>query len=156
MADADITIKDGANVDRKVDTRTVGAGTDEHREVVVLGSPTTTATIELTSDGRLPVKTDYSATPVVVSVVPATTSSTLVAADATNGRIHVQLYNDTDQIVYVRLGTEAAVIAPVGAAGGFSFEMPPGSFYESTRNYVGAMTCIVPATPTGAVRVTTY
>lgn len=45
MPDADITIKDGAGVDRKVDTRTVGAGTDEFRQVIVIGDPTTAANV---------------------------------------------------------------------------------------------------------------
>lgn len=43
MADSDITIDDANAVDRKVDTRTVGAGNDEHRQVVVVGDPTTAA-----------------------------------------------------------------------------------------------------------------
>ncbi len=49
MADADITITGG-----KVDTRTVGAATDEHRQVVVLGSPTTAANVvEVGPEGNL-------------------------------------------------------------------------------------------------------
>lgn len=38
MADADIQVTEGTGP--KIDTRTVGPGTDEHRQVVVLGSPT--------------------------------------------------------------------------------------------------------------------
>src|SRR6266498_3341566 len=48
MADADIQIPVTGTGDagpKKVDTRTVGAGSDEHRQVVVLGSPTTAADV---------------------------------------------------------------------------------------------------------------
>lgn len=41
MADADVQITAGTGT--KIDTRTVGAGTDEHRQVVVLGDPATAA-----------------------------------------------------------------------------------------------------------------
>lgn len=45
MADADIAITAGSGT--KVDTRTVGAGTDEHRQVVVIGDPSTAASVAL-------------------------------------------------------------------------------------------------------------
>lgn len=41
MADADVAITAGAGT--KIDTRTVGAGTDEHRQVIVIGDPGTAA-----------------------------------------------------------------------------------------------------------------
>lgn len=128
------------------------------REAVVITSPgTDRRAVEVTSDGRLNVKTDTSATPVVTSVPISTTSVTLIAADATAGRIHVILSNDTSQIAYVRFGTEAAVIAPVTTAGGFTFELAPGQPYESPRNYIHAMTCIWPSTTGGgAMRVTVF
>lgn len=43
MADADIAITAGTGT--KIDTRTVGAGTDEHRQVVCIGDPTTAANV---------------------------------------------------------------------------------------------------------------
>lgn len=43
MADADVAITAGAGT--KIDTRTVGAGTDEHRQVVVIGDPVTAASV---------------------------------------------------------------------------------------------------------------
>lgn len=43
MADADVAITAGAGT--KIDTRTVGAGTDEHRQVVVVGDPVTAANV---------------------------------------------------------------------------------------------------------------
>lgn len=43
MADADVAITAGSGT--KIDTRTVGAGTDEHRQVVVIGDPSTAANV---------------------------------------------------------------------------------------------------------------
>lgn len=43
MADADVSITAGSGT--KIDTRTVGAGTDEHRQVVVIGDPVTAANV---------------------------------------------------------------------------------------------------------------
>jgi hypothetical protein len=43
MADSDIQITAGSGT--KVDTRTVGTGADEHRQVVVIGDPTTAAEV---------------------------------------------------------------------------------------------------------------
>lgn len=150
MADADVTITAGTGT--KIDTRTVGAGADEHRQVVVLGDPATAANVAfVTADNRLQVKTDYSATPAVTSVAITVTSSTLLAADATNGRIGVILYNDTAQILYILLGTGTA------STTNFSFEMPPGAYWESPRNYVHAITGIWPSTTGGgSARVTAF
>jgi hypothetical protein len=51
MADADVQITAGSGT--KVDTRTVGAGTDEHRQVVVIGDPTTAANVQaITANGE--------------------------------------------------------------------------------------------------------
>lgn len=43
MADADVQITAGSGT--KIDTRTVGAGVDEHRQVIVIGDPTTAANV---------------------------------------------------------------------------------------------------------------
>jgi hypothetical protein len=43
MADADVQITAGSGT--KIDTRTVGTGADEHRQVVVVGDPTTAANV---------------------------------------------------------------------------------------------------------------
>ena len=43
MADSDVSITAGAGT--KIDTRTVGAGADEHRQVVVIGDPSTAAEV---------------------------------------------------------------------------------------------------------------
>jgi hypothetical protein len=49
MADADVQITAGTGP--KVDTRTVGAGTDEHRQVVVVGDPVTAANVQSVNSG---------------------------------------------------------------------------------------------------------
>lgn len=49
MADTDISITAGAGT--KIDTRTVGAGVDEHRQVVVVGDPATAANVQTVSAG---------------------------------------------------------------------------------------------------------
>lgn len=43
MADSDVTITAGTGT--KIDTRTVGAGVDEHRQVVCIGDPSTAANV---------------------------------------------------------------------------------------------------------------
>lgn len=43
MADSDVPITAGTGT--KIDTRTVGPGVDEHRQVVVIGDPTTAANV---------------------------------------------------------------------------------------------------------------
>ena len=47
MADADVQITAGSGT--KIDTRTVGAGSDEHRQVMVVGDPTTAANVATVS-----------------------------------------------------------------------------------------------------------
>lgn len=52
MADSDIQITAGSGT--KVDTRTVGTGADEHRQVIVIGDPTTAANVSsVDSNGSL-------------------------------------------------------------------------------------------------------
>lgn len=54
MADADVAITAGTGT--KIDTRTVGAGVDEHRQVVVIGDPSTAANVvSVLSTGELEV-----------------------------------------------------------------------------------------------------
>lgn len=52
MADADVLITQGSGT--KIDTRTVGAGVDEHRQVVCIGDPSTASRVALVdSSGAL-------------------------------------------------------------------------------------------------------
>jgi len=99
MADADVPITAGSGT--KIDTRTVGAGTDEHRQVVVVGDPTTAANVgAVDASGRL--KVDASGV-----AVPVTDNSGSLTVDAPVGTP-----------VYVRLsdGTTAIATLPVSLA----------------------------------------
>lgn len=70
MADADVPITAGSGT--KIDTRTVGAGTDEHRQVVVVGDPSTAANVgAVTAAGAQ--KVDGSAVTQPVSLAAAVT-----------------------------------------------------------------------------------
>jgi len=73
VADADVTITAGTGT--KIDTRTVGAGTDEHRQVMVIGDPVTAANVaSVTAAGELEVR------------VPNTIGTgTITATDALGG-----------------------------------------------------------------------
>lgn len=142
MADSALAVTGG-----NVDTATQANG--DHRQVMVIGDPTAATIAGVTTDNRLQVKTDYTATAALTSVAISATSVTLIAADATNGRVHLLLYNDSQQTAYVRLDATAATTTA------FSFEMPPGAYWESPRNFVGAATAIwASATGGGAMRVT--
>lgn len=73
MPDADVPITAGSGT--KIDTRTVGAGSDEHRQVMVIGDPVTAAQVAtVDSSGRLLV------TPQPSSVISTANSSTSVLA----------------------------------------------------------------------------
>jgi hypothetical protein len=77
MPDADVAITAGSGT--KIDTRTVGAGTDEHRQVVVLGDPTTAANVAaVLGTGNL------SVAPVNVVSTANSTTSVLGAGAAFN------------------------------------------------------------------------
>jgi hypothetical protein len=72
MADADVPVTAGTGT--KIDTRTVGAGTDEHRQVVVVGDPTTAANVQAVSAAGA-AKVDGSAVtqPVSLAALPTVT-----------------------------------------------------------------------------------
>ncbi len=69
MADADVPITAGTGT--KIDTRTVGAGTDEHRQVIVVGDPATAANVATVSAaGALKVDGSAVTQPVSFASVP--------------------------------------------------------------------------------------
>lgn len=74
MADADVQITAGTGT--KIDTRTVGAGTDEHRQVICIGDPTTAANVALV-DATFGLEVDVS------RVVPGTGATNLGKAEDT-------------------------------------------------------------------------
>ena len=82
MADADVLISQGSGT--KIDTRTVGAGTDEHRQVMVIGDPSTAANVaSVNGNGALLVQGPQST---------ATTLSVTTSSSST-GTINVANYN---------------------------------------------------------------
>lgn len=74
MADSDVQITAGSGT--KIDTRTVGTGADEHRQVVVIGDPTTAANVA-TVDSTFGLDVDVS------RVVPGTGATNLGKAEDT-------------------------------------------------------------------------
>ena len=86
MPDADVAITAGSGT--KIDTRTVGGGSDEHRQVVVLGDPTTAANVgKVTAAGELFI-TDTNRIKVATGMATSGRSTVTAAADgATVGRV---------------------------------------------------------------------
>lgn len=101
MADADVPIT--AGVGTKIDTRTVGAGTDEHRQVICIGddSNTTVARVIVGADGvgRLETMVEgstadantYTGAPVVVAVLDGSNTVRTLHTPETNGMSAVQI-----------------------------------------------------------------
>jgi len=100
MADSDIPISAGAGT--KVDTRTVGAGADEHRQVMVIGDPTTAASVaKVTAAGELWI-TDTNRLKQATGVAHSGRFTVGAAADAaTGGRLW--LINPVGSAVLIEL-----------------------------------------------------
>lgn len=147
MARSTVGIAVGADADVESYTATADGA---HRQGMVVVDPNTDGRPAfVTTDNRLQVKTDYTATATITSVAISATSVSLLAADATNGRVNVLLFNDTTQIAYIRLDATAVTTSNQ------SFEILPGGYWESPRNFVGAVGCIWPSTTGGgAMKVT--
>lgn len=150
MADADVPITAGAGT--KIDTRTVGAGTDEHRQVVVIGDPTTAANVA-SADAANGLDVDVTRLPALpagtnnigdvdVLTMPTTTvrpagttgaqtsvastvtaNTTLIAADA--NRFALTIYNESTATLFLLMGagTESATV--------YTIQIPPGGYYEA-------------------------
>lgn len=99
MADADVPITAGTGT--KIDTRTVGAGTDEHRQVVVVGDPTTAANVQTVSAAGA-AKVDGSAVTQPVSIATNTPDVTDRAAREL-GR--TRIWDGTDEATVLPRGT---------------------------------------------------
>jgi hypothetical protein len=93
MPDADVPITAGSGT--KIDTRTVGPGTDEHRQVVVIGDPTTAAnvaTVDASGQLRinataLPLPSDASTETTLASLNGKLPSTSALADGASNPTI---------------------------------------------------------------------
>lgn len=125
MADADILITAGSGT--KVDTRTVGAGVDEHRQVVVIGDPTTAANVCVVDpNGAQLVKLSKGSNTGGQTSVAATVTAntTLIAADTT--RVGLMIYNDSASVLFILLGagTQSATVFSVAIPANTLFEVP--------------------------------
>lgn len=119
MADADVPITAGSGT--KIDTRTVGAGTDEHRQVVVIGDPTTAANVATVAGGALVTEETHPATATLANVAASASSVTLQALNA--AREGWMMYNDSTASCYVKFGTTASATS-------FTVFLGPGAYYE--------------------------
>jgi hypothetical protein len=145
VADADIPITAGSGT--KVDTRTVGAGTDEHRQVIVVGDPATATEVAAVTAAngldvdvtRLPTQT--AATSAVTNVAASAASVTLIAANANRKALYI--FNAGTSNLFVRLGAVAATTTT-----GFTYMVPPNGFWELPDDpiYVGEVRGIWSAT----------
>jgi hypothetical protein len=140
MADSDIQIPvtgTGDTGPKKVDTRTVGAGGDEHRQVVVLGSPTTATDVAgVTAANGLAVDVTRFPTGAKVQLTDGTDDATISVAGSRKP-LDVHL-----------IDSSGAVISSFGGAGGTSaadnsaftagttVATPVSGFYQSTPSAV--------------------
>jgi hypothetical protein len=91
MADSDIQITAGSGT--KVDTRTVGTGADEHRQVVVIGDPTTAANVA-TVDATFGLEVDVSRLPELPA--GSNTIGFVGITDGTNSLVVDTVHNDAE------------------------------------------------------------
>ena len=134
--DADITINDNTATSRKVDTRTVGALSDEHRQVVVIGDPaisTNVATINANGSINIEMSTGTNTatfTTIAGNVTYGTANAQILAVDT--ARIAVNIFNDYGSsnlnIMFPGAGTQST--------GQWSVVIPPGGLYEVPNEMV--------------------
>jgi hypothetical protein len=123
MADADVAITAGTGT--KIDTRTVGAGTDEHRQVVVLGDPTTAARVVTVTDLlALLVEDAPIATATLTNVTSSASSVTIDAANS--ARRGMIIHNDSTAILFLKYGATASATS-------YTVEMGPGAYWEMPK-----------------------
>lgn len=103
MADADVQITAGSGT--KIDTRTVGAGSDEHRQVVVIGDPATSSNVApVTAAGGLTVtNASLSGTALATAITVGTTAVALPASPL-SGRRTLLVQSDVSNNTYVYVG----------------------------------------------------
>lgn len=144
MADADVPITAGSGT--KIDTRTVGAGTDEHRQVVVLGDPSTAANVAIvTADGALTVVEADATTATLANVAASATSVTLQASNTARKGLYI--FNDSTASLYVKFGTTASSTS-------FTVFMGPGAYYELPLPVYSGRVDGIWTSATGSARMT--
>jgi hypothetical protein len=153
MADSDIQITAGSGT--KVDTRTVGAGDDEHRQVVVIGDPTTAANVA-TVDPTYGLEVDVSRLPSIPAGTNAIGSITNTSfASTQSGTWTVQpgnTANTTPWLTRPSDGTNSVAIKAASTAAGATdpalvVAISPnnsvavtGTFWQATQPVSGTVT----------------
>lgn len=148
MADADVAITAGAGT--KIDTRTVGAGTDEHRQVIVVGDPATaTEVAAVTAANGLDVdvtRMPSSATATRSAVASAAADTLILASNA--ARKGAAITNDDANDLYLALGTAAASLTD------YTTILRNDDYYEVPFGYTGQIRGIWVADGSGSARIT--
>lgn len=111
-----------------------------------LASVTTVTTVSAVTSitNTVTTKETRSATATSANVASSATNVTLLAANA--NRLGATIYNDSTQVLYVKLGTTAS-------ASSFTLQMAAGTYYEVPFAYTGNIDGIW-ASANGAARVT--
>lgn len=144
MADSDIQITAGSGT--KVDTRTVGAGADEHRQVVCIGDPTTagqvagvTATNALIVAGDIADGAADTTNPVKIGAwAEQNLASSTVVADGQRTNVHA----DIDGVLYMKPLTSFGdiITTRVTDTGGTSTAFSAFPATAGRRNYISTIT----------------
>lgn len=153
MADSDIQITAGAGT--KIDTRTVGAGVDEHRQVVCIGDPATAGQVASVSAlNALAITGDVgdggtdSGNPVKIGAwAEQNLATSAIVADGQRTNIHA----DIDGVLYVKPLTSFGDIKSdrIADTGGVSTAFPSFGAVASTRNYLTSITVVNASTTFG-------
>lgn len=154
MADSDVPITAGSGT--KIDTRTVGPSTDEHRQVMCIGDPSTAAQVASVSatngvyivgdlaDGA----TDSGSNPVKMGAwAEQNLASSAVVADGQRTNVHA----DIDGVLYVKPLTSFGdiIVTRVTDTGGTSTAFTAFPATASRRNFVSTITVYNSSTTQG-------
>ena len=154
MADSDIQITAGTGT--KVDTRTVGAGSDEHRQVMCIGDPSTAAQVAAVSaqnaiqitgdlaDGT----TDSGTNPIKIGAwAEQNLASSAVVTDGQRTNIHA----DIDGVLYMKPCTSYGdiIVTRVTDTAGTSTAFTAFPATASRRNYLSTITVYNSSTTSG-------
>jgi hypothetical protein len=126
MADTSVTVNTASGT-APVDTRTQPDG--DHRQAMVLGDATATATAAVDADGHLSTRGAVSSTGVVLPVV-LTASSSAVLLPADPGRLFGSIYNPLDADLLVALDDTASATS-------YTVIVPPLGYFELPLTYTG-------------------
>jgi hypothetical protein len=140
MADSDIQIPVTGTGDagpKKVDTRTVGAGSDEHRQVIVIGSPTTAADVASTTAANgLAVDVTRIAAGQKIQITDGTSDAT-VRNLAANDALNVAIVDGAGNQVTSFAGSGGSSATDNSAfTAGTTADTTVAGFYQSTPSAV--------------------